>query len=161
MDTSIYDTSLPTNNFTLEITAPGFSDVQTITTLIPNYTVNLTACDLGLQISNCSNFNNNLPDGIYIIRQSIAPNDIVYVEYNHLRISEALNRYRAVVCCLDKTVNPDPETKKKILELRYIRELLDVAKSQVEVCHTPREGMTTYKYALSLLEKLECGCTNC
>lgn len=160
-DTGLYASWLPINCFTLEITAPGFTDPSVITTLTPNYTANLSACDLGLQTTNCDNYNNNLQDGVYIIRQSLSPNDIVYVEYNHLRITLALNKYQALLCCIQKSFNcdPAPEVKKKLMEAQFIRTLLDAAKAEVEYCHSPKNGVTTYLYAVSRLDKLLCACS--
>lgn len=155
-DTGVYDSTLPVSCFTLEITAPGFLNPAILTSLSPNYTVNLTACDLGLQLTNCSNYNNDLQDGVYIVKQSLSPNDTLYVEYNHLRITTALNKYQDVLCSIQKRIDCDPskETKDKIHQAQFARTLLDAAKAQVEFCHHPANGIATYKYALSLLEKL-------
>lgn len=160
-DTSTYATNVPFDCPKLQITAPGFWQSEIITDLEEGFTVNLTACDLGLQLNNCDNYQNNLSDGLYIIKHSVAPNDIVFVEYNHLRISAALNKYQKLLCCLDG-LNCDPpiEIKNKIKEAQYIRTLFDAAKAKVEFCHKPKEGMAIYKYALARLEKLACGC-NC
>lgn len=159
-DTGIYDPMVPKDCPTLEITPPGFSSPCVLTTLAPNFTANLTACDLGLQTSNCSNYNNDLSDGVYIIKWSLAPNDKVYVEYNHLRISDALNRYQDLLCCIQREFSslPSADVMKKLQQAQFIRTLLDAAKAEVEYCHHPREGMNTYLYALDLLKKLACGC---
>jgi len=161
-DTGLYDSLLPVTCFTLEVTCPGFTDPSVLTTLAPNYTVNLTACDLGIQTTNCDNYNNDLQDGVYIVRQSLSPNDVVYVEYNHLRISIALNKYQNVLCNIQSSINCDPsvETKDKLRQAQYIRTLLDAAKAEVEYCHHPKAGVSTYLYALDLLNKLGASC-NC
>lgn len=162
LDTSLYDPLVPISCFTLQVTAPGFWEPSTITTLIPNFTANLTACDLGLQSTNCDNYNNNLQDGVYIIKLSTSPNETVFVEYNHLRITQALNKYQALLCCIQKSITcePAPEVKKRIMEAQFIRVLLDAAKAEVEYCHSPSNGIGTYLYATSLLKKLSCLC-NC
>lgn len=160
IDTSLYDPLVPISCFTLQITSPGFWEPSNITTLIPNFTGNFTACDLGLQSSNCDNYHNDLQDGVYIIKLSTSPNDTVYVEYNHLRITKALNKYQALLCCIQKTIScdPAPEVKKLIMEAQFIRTLLDAAKAQVEYCHTPSNGVGTLIYANSLINKLACLC---
>ena len=163
IDTGLYDPLLPVDCFTLEITPPGFTNPSVITTLAPNYSANLTACDLGIQTTNCSNYNNNLVDGVYIIRQSLSPNDQVYVEYNHLRISEALNKYQKALCCIQKTIpsSPSKEVNDKIREAGFIRTLLDAAKAEVEYCHHPKSGVATLLYANERLQKLLCNCNCC
>lgn len=159
-DTGLYSPLVPVSCFTLQVTAPGFSEASEITTLIPNFTANLTACDLGLQTSNCDNYNNNLQDGVYIIKLSLSPNDTVFVEYNHLRITAALNKYQALLCCIQKSIPsaPAPEVRKKIMDAQFIRAVLDCAKAQVEYCHTPESGIATYLYAVSLIKSLSCSC---
>lgn len=159
-DTSIYSPLVPVDCLTLQITSPGFLEPSTITTVTTNYTLNLTACDLGTQLTNCDNYNNNLQDGVYIIKQSLSPNDTVFVEYNHLRITLALNKYQSLLCCIQSSFNcdPAPEVKKKIMQAQFVRTLLDAAKAEVEYCHHPKNGVTTYLYALSLLDKMLCSC---
>jgi hypothetical protein len=159
-DTSIYEPLIPKDCPTLEITPPGFVNPAVITTLAPNFTANITACDMGIQTANCSNYHNNLSDGVYIVRWSIAPNDKVFVEYNHLRISHALNKYNEALCCIQRSFgcDPSPEILKKIQQAQLIRTYLDAAKAEVEYCHHPKDGMTTYRYAMDLLQKLLCGC---
>lgn len=159
-DTGIYDPMLPKDCPTLEITPPGFSSPAVITNLAPNFTANITACDMGIQTANCSNYNNDLSDGVYIVRWSLAPNATVYVEYNHLRITNALNKYQEALCCIQKNFGcaPSPEILKKVQQAQLIRTYLDAAKAEVEYCHHPKDGMSTYLYAMDQLKKLLCGC---
>ena len=161
-DTSIYDPLLPVDCLTLQITPPGFVDISALT-FTPNYIANITACDLGIQITNCDNYNNDLQDGVYVIRQSLAPVETVFVEYNHLRITAALNDYQKALCCIQKSIPsaPSHEVTAKIREAQFVRTLLDAAKAEVEYCHHPNNGMATYKYARERLKKLLCNCGCC
>lgn len=159
VDTSIYLTTPSIKCFLLEITVPGFIRpvVFTEATVLPGFNLNLTACDLELQSSGCGTSYNDLPDGIYILKLSVSPTDIVYVEYNHLRITKALKRYSAILCELDLGACDPPEIiKKKLNQLRLIRMYLDAAKAKVEFCHEPFKGMELYKYAMKLLGKMDC-----
>lgn len=161
IDTSIYDPLFPIECPKLEITPPGFWQPSEFTSLTPGFTLNATACDLGIQNSNCGNTFNDLSDGIYIIRWSVSPNNIVFVEYNHLRVTNLLNKYEKVLCCLDiSNCDPPIEVQKKIIEAGFIKTLIDTAKAKVEFCHKPKEGMTIYQYACTRLERLACSC-NC
>ena len=158
-DTSVYTDLIPVSCPTLQITVPGFS-YSTEITVLPNFNQVITACDLNLQTQNCGTTYTDIPDGIYIIKYSVAPNDIVFVEYNHLRITKALNRYNNILCRVDVAdCDPPFRIKEKLEALRIIRMYLDAAKSKVEICHEPQKGMSLYNYALKLLNKMDC--VNC
>ena len=159
MDTSVYADIVPVTCPTLNVTAPGFAySVQLDFT--PGANEILTACDMNLQVENCDQEFLNLPDGIYIIKYSVSPNETVYVEYNHLRITQALIKYNSVMCDLDiSDCEPSCELENKLKQLRKIRQYLDAAVAKVETCHEPQKGMTLYNYALKLLGTIDnCGC---
>jgi hypothetical protein len=160
MDTSIYNEDAPAKCQVLEITYPGFNRPVQFgeDDLALGFNEIFTACDLELQIDGCGTNFNDLSDGIYILKWSVSPNDLVYVEYNHLRITNALIRYNEALCGLDElgACSPDAELSKKLDELRMIKSYLDAAKAKVEVCHEPLKGMELYNYALTLLDKFDC-----
>jgi len=165
-DTSIYNPQKTPVCPLLQITLPGFNTPVQFTDadISLGFSLNLTACDLGLQTTKCGSSYNNLQDGIYIIRYSVSPNDIVYVEYNHLRITCALLKVQAVYCELDIADCDPPAAKKETLnQIRLIQQYLYAAKAQVEFCHQPKKGMELYRYALKLLGKLDCdsSCSTC
>ena len=159
-DTSVYATSVPIVCPILTITVPGFVYSAEIATS-ENFNQTLTACDLGLQSTGCDTSNYaNLPDGIYVIKYSVSPSEYVYVEYNHLRITQALNKYYKILCELDVSdCAPSSQVQSKLKELQKIKMYLEAAKAKVEVCHEPDKGMRIYKYAIKLLNKMNC--TNC
>lgn len=159
MDTSIYNLMTPISCLLLQITLPGwntpvqYEDGQIST----GYSLNLTACDLGLQTVNCGSSYADLPDGIYIIKHSVAPNDIVFVEYNHLRITAALTKIQAIYCSLDLSAcDPSIKKKEKLHQVQFIQQLLHAAKAEVEYCHHPQKGMDLYRYALKLIAAMDC-----
>jgi hypothetical protein len=157
VDTSVYADSMVIKCPKLEITVPGFIFPVLIEGVQSGFMYNLTACDLEIQTAGCGYSYNNLPDGIYILRYSVSPNDIVYAEYNHLRISKALNKILNKLCELDLArCEPSESVKKKMRELGDIRMYFLAAKAKVEVCHMPAEGMEIYKYAMKLLDKMNC-----
>jgi len=145
-DTSVYasDTEgciLPIECTQLDILPPGFSE----------------AVSIDVTPSLCGTTFNTLPDGVYVIKYSVAPNEYVYVEYNHLRITNALIKYNELLCELDVAAcNPLQEVQDKLQELRLIRMLLDAAKAKVEFCHNPSAGMDLYEYAKKRLDKMDC-----
>lgn len=159
MDVSAYSELVPVTCETLTITAPGFN-YSTQISVTQGFSQILTACDLQLQTTNCGTQYADLPDGVYVIKYSVSPNDEVYVEYNHLRITKALNRYYNALCRLDMSnCEPSPIVKEKLAKLAEVRQYLDAAKAKVEFCHEYQKGMTLYNYAMKLLNKIDC--TNC
>jgi len=166
-DTSVYATNptMPITCPTLNVTVPGYGYSTEITGLkMDNFVLysqlTLTACDLQLQTVDCGSSYVNIPDGIYIIKYSVSPNSTVYVEYNHLRITEALIKYNKILCDVDTAAcDPPFRVKEKLEALRFIFMYLQSAVSKVETCHEPQKGMSLYNYALKLLNKLSC--TNC
>ena len=156
LDTSIYSELIPVTCPTLNVTVPGFK-FSTQLTIIPGENKILTACDLQLQTQNCATVLSDLPDGIYVFKYSVSPNDLVFVEYNHLRISKALNTYNSILCNLDLAAcEPSATIKQKLEKLKMARMYLDAAKAKVEFCHEPGNGMSLYNYAIKLMKKIEC-----
>jgi hypothetical protein len=156
IDTSVYSPLVPVTCPTLNVTAPGFSHSVQIE-LDPGFSQILTACDLQMQLQQCGQVYADLPDGIYIIKYSVSPNDLVYVEYNHLRITQALIKYNKILCNLDLAAcEPSEKVKEKLAKLQNARMYLDSAKAKVEFCHEPQKGMTLYNYAIKLMNKIEC-----
>jgi hypothetical protein len=158
-DTSVYTPLLPVTCPTLNITVPGFGySVQLDTT--QDFVETITACDLQLQTTDCGTVTVDIPDGVYIIKYSVSPNETVYVEYNHMRITQALNKYYNVLCDVDANAcDPPFKIKQRLEELRLIFMYLQAAKGKVEFCHEPQKGMSLYNYAMKLLNKLTC--THC
>jgi hypothetical protein len=164
-DTSIYQTSNPSIPILcpkLQIGVPGFAhSVELSATKTQDFVefghTNITACDLAIQKEGCGSTYSDIPDGVYNITYSVSPNDQVFVQYNHLRISKALNKYEKILCSLEVAAcDPPAKVKERLERLRLIKMYLDAAKSKVEFCHESQKGMTLYNYALKLLNKFEC-----
>jgi hypothetical protein len=159
VDASIYSDVAPVECLKIEITPPGFTTAYEVNNLEPGFLENISACDLGLQTTNCGNTYNDFSDGVYIVRYSVSPNDTVYVEYNHLRVTKALNKINNLLCCLDvQGCEPQNPLKEKLKELQLLQTMLKAAKATVEYCHKPARGMEIYNYVDNRLTKLACGC---
>lgn len=157
VDTTLYDSKLPVECPYLDILAPGFTCAVRLDVEPGFCNLNLTACDLELQTEDCGIRFDILPDGVYVIKYSIAPNEYAFVEYNHLRITNAMIKLNKILCALDVAAcDPLPEVKEKLRELQLIQMLLNAAKAKVEFCHTPKHGMDLYEYAMKRLDKLDC-----
>ena len=117
---------------------------------------------MAIQKTNCGTVQQNIPDGIYIIRYSVSPNTKVFVEYNHLRVTSLMTEYYKVLCDLDVQAC-QPESRKQSLldEMNFIRTLIDAAVANTEYCESAAQGMQLYNYAKQRLNKISCPSGNC
>ena len=156
VDTSVYSEELNTACGRLQILVPGYTEAVTLE-LTPGYDLIVSACMLGIQSSNCNTAQVDLPDGMYTIRYSVAPNDKVFVEYNYLRVAKAMTTYYQLLCNLDLSgCEPLAPQKEKLNKLRLLRTMLDGAKAKIEYCHNTDQGMAIYNYVVTQFDKLAC-----
>tara|TARA_R110000868_G_scaffold116273_8_gene309798 strand:+ start:1031 stop:1573 length:543 start_codon:yes stop_codon:yes gene_type:complete len=155
-DTSVYSPLVGIFRPLLYITLPGYTCANELS-FVPDSSPTLTACDLGIQTEGCGTSYVNLPDGIYVIKYAIDPECKVFVEYNHLRITCALNQYEKILCNISVAdCDPPAKIKERLRDLGLIRMYLEAAKAKIEVCHRSQEGMTLFNYAVKLLNKFDC-----
>lgn len=152
-DTSLYADGLTIDCGKLLITSPGFNMPRVIDVL-PHFNIVLNACSLGLQSSGCGEYSEVIPDGIYKINYSVSPNSNVFVEYNHLRLVQTLNKYYNLLAALEMSgCEPDADVKEQLEELRLIKSFIDAAKAKVEYSHDSEAGMELLLYAQKRLNK--------
>jgi len=159
-DTSLYAEDLAIDCGTLRITSPGFN-LPVAIEILKGFNIVLNACSLGLQRTNCQDASQPIPDGVYVINYSVAPNTSVFVEYNHLRTTQTTNKYFNLLCDLEMSgCEPGADVKEKLEELRLIKSFIDAAKAKVEYCHEPQAGIELLIYAQKRLNKYatECAC---
>lgn len=157
IDTSTYNDLLDVECAEIHIAPPGFSYSNKIEVDEIGFRKNLTACDIGLQHYSCDDENDSLPDGLYKIRYSICPVDLVYVEYFHLRTTKLMNRYYNLLCEIDLSAcEPTKDVRKDLDRLRDIRMYIEAAEAKIGICHDVDKGMELFKYAKKLLDKFEC-----
>ena len=155
-DISIYSGDLATQCGKLQIMSPGFNTPVEIDVDI-DFSLVLTACDLEQQTESCDTENVALNDGLYVIKYSVAPNDLVYVQYNILRTVDAMNTYFGLLGDIEQSACELNETTMNHLkELRKIKYYLDAAKIKVEWCNEPVKGLEMFKYGVNKLENFSC-----
>ena len=160
-DTSQYAAELAVDCEELLITLPGFS-VPVLTKVDKNFDMCLNACVIGTQTKLCGTEQQNLADGIYIIRYSVSPNTTLFVEYNHLRVTLLLTEYYQVLCNLDvQACQPDSQRQEVLSEMNFIKTIIDAAVANVEYCQASSQGMQLYRYAKERLNKINCPSGNC
>jgi len=127
-DTSIYADNVPVECPYLDILLPGFSCTTRIE-VTPGFDLSLTACDLNIQTRDCGVTMNDLPDGVYSIKYSVAPNEYVFVEYNYLRVTNLLNKLDNIYCGLNlSNCEPPYKTKEKLKQIREIESYIKAAR---------------------------------
>jgi hypothetical protein len=156
IDASLY--TLPVTNQIVTVLAPGYTTPGVINPTTTPFHLNLSAYDIGvLPTPNPIIDYPPLPDGVYVIRYSIAPNPQVYVEYNHLRTTCFLNNYQKALCKIDNNgCMPSTELTDDLKQLRLIKSMVDAAVAKVEVCHKMDAGMAMFNYANKLLARFTC-----
>lgn len=156
-DASVYNVNMPVECAVLQITPPGYQESVSFENIREQPFLNLTACDLEIQTTDCGRNFANLPDGIYVIRYSVAPREIVYVEYNHLRVTNLMNRYLKILCSVNlNACEPNEDVENKLKVLREIKAYIDAAKAKAEICQEPKKSIELYSYAKKLLSKFDC-----
>lgn len=161
-DTSVYADTIPISCPTLQVQLPGFTSATTINdqsvpALEPGFIRHLTACNLEVQSEGCGQRFDCLPDGIYVIRYSVSPNDIVYVEYNHLRVTQLMKTWQSHLCDLNlESCAPDEHKASKFKLLMEVKGYIDAAIANAEYCHKPTKAQELYNYAKKKLSKLDC-----
>jgi hypothetical protein len=172
-DISIYDglaagisgstvPGLPVACANLQITPPGFK-TPTSLSVIPQSRLILNACTMGtLSASACANSCPDLEDGMYNIRYSVSPNDLVYVEYKILRIVRAMNRLNRMLCRIGLTpCLPSADVESELRNIDTIRDYLISAKMTVENEHQYADGINQYVFAVGLMDKMSYRRQNC
>lgn len=153
-DSSLYADEVAVDCGVLRITSPGFN-VPVAIEVLAHFNLVLNACTLGLQHQGCGSNSQAIPDGIYVINYSVAPNTSVFVEYNHLRTTQITNRYHNILAEVELAAcEPDQDVKEKLAELRLIKSFIDAAKAKVEYAHEPEAGIELLVYAKKKLDRL-------
>ena len=160
-DTSQYSSELAVDCEELLITLPGFT-VPVLLKMTKGFDLCLTACSLAIQNINCGTIQQEIPDGVYVIRYSVSPNSKVYVEYNHLRVTRLLTKYYEVLCDLNiQACQPESYKQDLLNQMGNIKIMIDAAVANVEYCQSPTQGMQLYNYAKDGLNKIICPSGNC
>lgn len=163
MDMSVYVDGVAYASPKLEITLPGFTlPVEITTGLAQVFSKNFTAIDMGLQ-TDADEALRSLPDGLYKVKYSIAPNTTNFVEYYHLRTTSIMNDYYKEICKVQlDACEPTEAQHQKLHDLRYIKMFIDAAKAKAEYCHAPQQAIEMLVYAEKLLSKYKTGsCLTC
>lgn len=149
-DVSQYVAGTVINNPYIEITPPGF---QTATLIFSPKSINsYNSYSLNLTKEDCIS---PLPDGIYKLKYSIAPNYENYVEKSYFKIDQILELFDAAFLKLDITNCDFRFDKKYRKKLDEIELFIQSAVSAANKCND-KLAMELYRMALKLINQLNC-----
>lgn len=144
------------NNPSFEITVPGYSKINVPFT--PSI-VNIYNA-VNLEISNDSDENTYLPDGIYNIKYSVAPNNVYFIERSFMRTSYIDSLYKRTFLQIDNGCDCNPSIKKELKEeLRDIKLLIDGSVAAADNCDISMANRL-YRKAFEMIKNMklcECG----
>lgn len=163
-DTSIYNEGSNIFNGILEVKVPG-SDCFIFFDVNPGFVKTLNCVALGICCSSSSEKYNELPDGNYEIRYSVAPNEKMMIEYNHFRNCKQFKKYLRVNCDLwkERCTMTQKAFNKKIEELYKIKELIYAAKYAAEECLNIEDALEKYEDVNNKINSItnEQSCSTC
>lgn len=142
-------------NVSFEITPPGFSKINVSFT--PRVVNIYNAYNLGITTDEDAVV--YLPDGVYTMKYSVAPNATVYVEKSFMRVAYIESLYKRAFLQVDTGCDCNSDSKAKLKkQLRDIKLLIDGSIAATDDCDY---SMATrlYKQAFLMLQNLElCEC---
>jgi len=164
-DSSQYNESIDVTCGQLLITPPGFSYPAGFN-VDPYFSVVFNTASLGLSGTCPTCELSDLPDGIYIVYYSISPNEILNVEYNHMRIALLEKTYAELLCSLyarEGTFKTE-EFEQQLKTLKKIKRQMDACVILVEEKHLNEKGIELYQKVEKDLNKYKGQlnkCKNC
>lgn len=161
-DLTVWNNSVPSESIKLNIICPGFIYGKSFD-VKRGFDKLFNSSSLGIYVVTDLNDLTPIPDGIYIIRLTNVSGVEEYVEYNHLRQTQILEKWYKALCKLRLSACDkfDEEKEEERRLLYQIKSYIDAAKAQVEYCNAPNEGLELHNYANSLLDKYNNSCKNC
>lgn len=149
-DTSLYESSIPVVCERLEIIPPVINKIMNVE-VEKGFDLTLSSAVLGF--SGRDNLT-ILPDGLYRIKYSVSPNEKVYVEYMHLRITSAMISFHRCLSKFNMCKELSDKDRKILREYNDVKNYIEVAKAKVEDSHDINNGLEMFRYAVEKLNKL-------
>jgi hypothetical protein len=148
-DFSVYNEEIPVTNALYRITIVNFNQYVDIP-YTPGTVMNINTNLLKFTSVKYSSLG-DVPSGLYLINQSVCPNDKLYYEYYLLNITPDLNKVADAVCC-------NQGDAEKLDTLWQIKMELEMAKSLAETCGDTAKATSVYNAAVKALSRLDCEC---
>lgn len=144
----------PPTNPSFEITVPGYSKINV--TFVPGVVniYNPVILELGTEDPTVY-----LPDGIYIVKYSVAPNTTTYVEKSFMRVGYIDSIYKRTFLQIDDSCDCNiPKRRELKNQLRDIKLLIDGAVASADNCDVDTAN-ALYRKAYKLINDMKlCEC---
>lgn len=162
IDNSWYNPDIQVECAILEITLPG-KDCAVAFNVEKNFNSVFNSKDLEVKKPECNDKLIPLPEGVYKIKYSIKPNNILYEEYYILFNEQQLENYSIAICELfsERNALTKKEFDDKVNDLFWIKFLITSAKDEVESCGNMEKGLELYDEAKELLRNFTKRCKSC
>jgi hypothetical protein len=154
-DISEYPAAWTVSNATCEVTVPGFP--KKAVTFTAKSVNNYKSSHLGIT---CNEEDDcvPLPDGIYTVKYSVAPNAVYFVEKSFMRVHQLRCRYGNAFLKADLADNLKSGEKRTLKkELYRVASLMEGAVAEANNCDT-EAAYKYYRKASQILDKLESRC---
>lgn len=148
-DFSVYNPDVEVTNALYRITLAAFNQYVDVP-YTPNTVMNINSNLLNLTGAYYSGLC-DIPSGLFVINQSVCPNDKLFSEYYLFNICPDLEKLKNAVCCWK-------EDKEKLDLLWDIKMELELAKTLAEDCNDTKKAIALYNTASKRLNQLGCEC---
>jgi hypothetical protein len=162
LDSTLYNPEIQVECARLAVTPPGFN-YPVVIDVLPYFNLVLNSGSLGLADAQEVDDLIPLPDGIYLLHYSIAPNDQQWIEYAYLKNDLQVKKYMELLCALKlNACEADDIQTLKLKKLSEIRMFMDAAVGEANYCGNINSATELYNYANALLDKLsDSNCLGC
>lgn len=140
----------------LWITPPGFRYAVEIPVNEIHFNKILQSCDIYKEQNLPCESPSVLPDGIYLIKYSINPNDKMYVEYYWFRTAVVEKAIHSLMCCINDSKLYNADIALISEKINYIMMLLYSLKYACDYKHDVDTAMMRYKELQEEIRKLAC-----
>jgi len=145
----------------LLITPPGFRYGVEIPVDGIHFNKILLSCDIyGNNTTPCEK-PSILPDGVYLIKYSINPNDKMYIEYYWFRTAVIEKAIHDLMCCIQESKLYDADVSLVSDKVNYIMMLLYSLKYSCDYNHDASKAMERYRFLKEEIGKLACRYCHC
>lgn len=149
-DTSVYDSGFTVTSPTRFIIPPGFPEIAI------TYTINTVqvydSSTLGITCSTSDCAKTSIPDGIWVIKQTVNPANTYFVEKTFLKVDKFYEKFDAAFLKLDIMQCDGALKAQQEKELNTIEFYIQGAIAAANKCATKR-AMDLYRKAADLLDK--------
>lgn len=149
-DTSSYDTGFNIVSPTRFITPPGFP--MKAITYTPNTVEVYDSSTLGITCATSDCTKTTIPDGIWIIKQTVNPANTYFVEKTFIKVDKFYEKFDAAFLKLDIMQCDGALKSQQEKELNNIEFYIQGAIAAANKCATKR-AMELYRKAIDLLDK--------